>query len=76
MIEISSLKLFTLDEVVTYFEKGGQKLTIVTLRSYIKAGELKARKCGGTWFVTESALKEFFETGNSKDGNDSITDAN
>ena len=76
MVEIAGLKLFTLDDVVLSFEQGGQKLTTVTLRAYIKAGDLKARKCGGTWFVTEAALKEFFESGNTKEENDSNTESN
>jgi hypothetical protein len=61
MINIDGLKLFRLDEIVSYFEQDGQKLTAVTLRSYIRDGQLKARKCGGQWYVTLDALREFFE---------------
>lgn len=61
MINIEGLKLFRLDEIVSFFEQDGQKLTVVTLRAYIRDGQLKARKCGGQWYVTLEALRDFFE---------------
>jgi hypothetical protein len=66
MINIEGLKLFRLDEIVSHFEQDGQKLTVVTLRSYIRDGQLKARKCGGQWYVTLEALREFFEYKNTE----------
>jgi hypothetical protein len=65
MINIEGLKLFRLDEIVSHFEQDGQKLTVVTLRSYIRDGQLKARKCGGQWYCTLEALREFFEYKNT-----------
>ena len=37
-------------------------LTIRTLREYIKKGELKARKIGRAYYVTESNLMAFVES--------------
>ena len=54
--KFDGLKIYTLDDI--------QKKTGIskqTLRKYIKAGTLKARKISRKWFVTQDALKEFFE---------------
>jgi hypothetical protein len=57
--ELGELRIYDLQEI---YEKIG--LTPLSARKFIKAGQLKARKIGSTWFVTEDALKEFFESGN------------
>ena len=56
-----------LGNVITYDLpeiKAAFNVSIEALRDYCRAGELPARKCGSKWFVEESALKEFFRTGN------------
>lgn len=58
-VQIGNLTLFSLNDLQ---EKIG--ITPQTARKYIRAGELKARKVGQKWFVTEPALQEFFESGN------------
>lgn len=60
-IKIGDLKLFSLNDIQ-------EKISITpqTARKYIASGELKARKVGSKWFVTEQALQEFFESGNLK----------
>lgn len=32
-----------------------------TIREYLKSGKLKGRKMAGKWYVTEEALREYFE---------------
>lgn len=32
-----------------------------TIREYLKSGKLKGRKMAGRWYVTEEALREYFE---------------
>jgi excisionase family DNA binding protein len=36
-------------------------VTPATLRKYIHEGSLKAEKAGGTWWVTEDALRDYFQ---------------
>jgi excisionase family DNA binding protein len=36
-------------------------ITEVTLRKYLRKGKIRGKKIGTKWFVTEEALKEFFE---------------
>jgi len=57
-IEIADIKLYSLLELSQTL-----KITTVTLRTYIKQGKLKAKKVGGKWYVTEDALREFFDGG-------------
>ena len=54
--EIGKITLYSTDEL-------SEKLnvTVTTLRRYIKNGNLKARKVGGRWFISEEALREFFK---------------
>lgn len=33
--------------------------TPVTIRKYIKSGDLKAQKVGNTWYITDKTLTEF-----------------
>ena len=53
--KIGSITLYTVQELSKRLD-----VTTVTLRTYIKRGDLKARKTGGTWFVSEGSLKNFF----------------
>lgn len=74
--EIGELKIYSLKEVYEALGVSDQ-----TLRKYIKAGQLKARKIGSAWYTTEAALQEFYESGNfhgkagrpSKSGNNKTT---
>jgi len=36
-------------------------ITEVTLRKYLREGKIRGKKIGTKWFVTEEALKEYFE---------------
>jgi hypothetical protein len=35
----------------------------MTIRAYLRNGRIRARKLGVKWYVTESALREYFEEG-------------
>ena len=54
--KIGSLTLFSIDDL---HESLG--LSKMTLRAYLRDGKLKGRKLGVQWFVTEDALREYFE---------------
>ena len=60
-LELDNKTFLDLAEVV---EKTGMNL--VTIRTYIKEGKLNAKKVGVKYWVSESALAEFFETGSSE----------
>jgi len=51
---MADIKLYTLPEVSKIV-----RLARRTLYNYLKSGELKAVKLGGTWRVTEESLNEF-----------------
>ena len=40
---------------------GKLKISIRTLREYVKAGKLKAKKIGKTYYVTEHSLMDFLD---------------
>ncbi len=54
--KLGDLTLFSVDDL--HQELGLSKLTI---RNYLKSGRLKGRKLGVSWYVTEDALREYFE---------------
>ena len=54
-IKLGEIKLYSIQELSRSLD-----VTTVTLRAYIKAGEIKARKVGGQWYVSEEALKLYF----------------
>jgi hypothetical protein len=54
--KIGNLTLFSVDDL--HRELGLSKMTI---RNYLKSGRLKGRKLGVAWYVTEEALREYFE---------------
>ena len=56
MIEIGDIKVFTCEEVA---ERLG--VSVRRIRSFIKTGQLKARKMGRTYCITENKLQEFLE---------------
>ncbi len=53
--KIGSITIYTVQELSKMLD-----VTTVTLRTYIRRGDLKARKTGGTWFVSEGSLRNFF----------------
>jgi excisionase family DNA binding protein len=59
---MTDIKVYTTEEVL-----GILKVTKRTLYNYIKAGQIKAIKCGREWRVTEDALKVFLEHGTEPD---------
>lgn len=59
---MADIKVYTIEEVL-----GILKVTKRTLYNYIKAGQIKAIKCGREWRVTEDALKAFLEHGTEPD---------
>ena len=58
---MADMKVYTLLEVEKLLGVGYQ-----SLRKFIKRGDIKARKVGTKWIVTEDALKEYLESGNQK----------
>ena len=54
-MELGNLRLYKLHEIAKTFG-----VTVKALRDYCRAGKLPARKIGSKWFVTESALEDFF----------------
>jgi len=54
--KIGSLILYSVDDLHEML--GVSKLT---LRSYIRTGKIRGRKLGVSWYVTEDAIKEFFD---------------
>ena len=56
MIKLGDIKLFSIAEL-------SKKLNVTptTMRTYIKTGRIKGEKVGGKWYVSEDALKEFFQ---------------
>lgn len=53
---IGGLTLFSVDDL--HESLGLSKLTI---RNYLKEGKIRGRKLGVSWYVTEDALREYFE---------------
>jgi excisionase family DNA binding protein len=59
---MADIKVYTAKETMDLL-----KVTKRTLYNYIKAGQIKAIKCGREWRITEEALKEFLEHGTEPD---------
>jgi excisionase family DNA binding protein len=53
--KIGNLTLYSVDDL--HQQLGLSKLTI---RAYLRDGKIRARKLGVKWYVTESALREYF----------------
>ncbi|MEX0890362.1 MAG: helix-turn-helix domain-containing protein [Balneolaceae bacterium] len=58
--KIGDLTLYSVDDL---HEKLG--ISKMTLRAYLREGKLKGRKMGVKWFVTEEAIRSYFEEGGS-----------
>ena len=54
--KIGELTLYSVDDLHEML--GISKMTI---RAYLREGRLKGRKVGVSWFVTESAIRDYFE---------------
>jgi excisionase family DNA binding protein len=61
--KIGSLTLYSVDDL---HELLG--ISKMTLRAYLREGRLKGRKLGVQWFVTEEAIRDYFDQGDSKSG--------
>lgn len=55
-IKIGEITLYSVEEIAEKLDVHAR-----TVRTYIKDGKLRGRKAGGKWFVTEEALRAFFE---------------
>lgn len=53
---VGGLTLFSVDDL--HESLGLSKLTI---RNYLKEGRIRGRKLGVSWYVTEEALREYFD---------------
>ncbi len=54
--KIGQLTLYSIDDL---HEMLG--ISKMTLRAYLREGRVRGRKLGVSWFVTEDALREYFE---------------
>ncbi|MEX1010956.1 MAG: helix-turn-helix domain-containing protein [Balneolaceae bacterium] len=59
--KVGNVTLYSIDDL---HEKLG--VSKVTLRAYLREGRLKGRKLGVQWFVTEDALRDYFEGGSEQ----------
>jgi excisionase family DNA binding protein len=59
--KIGSLTLYSVDDL---HELLG--ISKMTLRAYLREGRLKGRKLGVQWFVTEEAIRDYFDKGDEK----------
>jgi len=53
--QVGSLTLYSVDDL--HEQLGLSKMTI---RAYLREGKIRARKLGVQWYVTEEALREYF----------------
>lgn len=58
--EIGSLTLYSVDDL--HEQLGLSKMTI---RAYLREGKIRGRKLGVKWYVTEDALREYFDAPSS-----------
>ncbi len=54
--QIGNLTLYSVDDL--HQQLGLSKMTI---RAYLREGKIRARKLGVKWYVTEEALREYFD---------------
>ncbi|MCC5914185.1 MAG: helix-turn-helix domain-containing protein [Balneolaceae bacterium] len=60
--KIGSLTLYSVDDLHELL--GVSKMT---LRAYLREGRLRGRKLGVQWYVTEEAIKEYFDESGSEE---------
>ena len=56
--KIGSLTLYSVDDL---HEKLG--ISKMTIRAYLREGRIRGRKLGVQWFVTEDAIRDYFNEG-------------
>lgn len=61
--QVGNLTLYSVDDL--HEQLGLSKMTI---RAYLRDGKIRGRKLGVKWYVTEEALREYFNEPN-RDGN-------
>ena len=61
--KIGNLTLYSVDDLHDIL--GISKLT---LRTYLREGKIRARKLGLNWYVTEDAIKEYFDAPQAQKG--------
>lgn len=54
--QVGNLTLYSVDDL--HEQLGLSKMTI---RAYLREGKIRARKLGVKWYVTEEALREYFD---------------
>lgn len=54
--QIGDLTLYTVDDLHEILG-----ISKMTLRTYLREGRLRGRKLGVSWYVTEEAIKEYFD---------------
>lgn len=62
-IQLGNLTLFSVDELSKKFS-----LNPITVRRLFRAGKLQGRKIGKRWYLTEEALREYFDGANKPAG--------
>lgn len=63
-VKLGDLTLFDVMELSKKFA-----VNPVTVRGYMRSGRLKGRKIGRKWYLTEQALREYFNLpGEEKEG--------
>ena len=58
MIEIGGVRVFEVREVAKAF-----KVSIATIRRYVRSGRLPGQRVGTKWYISEAGLNEFFLKG-------------
>lgn len=56
-IKLGELTLFTVEELSEALEVQER-----TIRDYLRRGRIKGRKMANKWYVTEEALREYFDS--------------
>lgn len=62
--KIGNLTLYSVDDL--HQQLGLSKMTI---RAYLREGKIRARKLGVQWYVTEEALREYFDEPSEAESN-------
>ncbi|MEX0608195.1 MAG: helix-turn-helix domain-containing protein [Balneolaceae bacterium] len=54
--KIGEITLYSIDDLHEMLE-----ISKMTLRSYLREGRIRGRKLGVNWYVTEEAIREYFD---------------
>ena len=55
-IQVGDMKLYDVEEVAEMLDVG-----MPTIRRYLREGKLKGKKLAKRWYVSEEALKDYFQ---------------